>query len=285
MDPSAILDGSAFTAQLSAVADAVSTFQRLDLFGSYLSGTGEWRVGGIANFVFDRLILIVDAIALFVIIRSGIRLISRAADEQMQRSKRLIVGAIVAIMLAHLVPKLVEAFIGFSGIPNFEIAGAPGAPVFIAELSGIIKWVEVLLAATAVAMIIVSGLRAVVSWGSEEGTAQLRRTVMAVAFGMLIVVIKFAIMAAVGVPTETSLPGTPVALTLVDKITDVVKALLTFVGVIAIGIIVYAGFMMIVNIGSEDRYQQNKNLVIRSAFGLLIIVLSYVIIRLVVDVF
>ncbi|MDD5769502.1 MAG: hypothetical protein PHE25_00895 [Candidatus Gracilibacteria bacterium] len=61
-------------------------------------------------------------------------------------------------------------------------------------------------------------------------------------------------------------------------IQDIVKYLLTFITIIAVIYIVYAGFKILTSAGKDDEIKNSKNIIISVAFGILIIWLAYAIV-------
>lgn len=266
-----------FLAQLTGIADTVGG----PLQTSFGGGSGAGALVSLGTFLYGRFLLIIDVIATVVIIRAGLRLVYRPEEEQLTRSKRVIASSIAAVMLAHLTPQLVASFydVGSVGLPS------GGACTLATEVFGIIRWGEVLVATVAVTMIILSGLRTVVSFGSEEGTTQLKKTVFAVIAGCLVIVFSSAIRAALGLTGDCSAPGSPDAIPLVQKIFGVVDGLLEFLALVAVCIGVYAGIMMIANFGSEEEFTKAKNLLLRMVIGLLVVLVSLALVKFVFAIF
>jgi hypothetical protein len=66
-------------------------------------------------------------------------------------------------------------------------------------------------------------------------------------------------------------------------ILGIIQFLLGFVGVIAVGFVIYAGFLMMTAGGNEDQIGNGKKIILWAAIGIIVILLSWVIIDLVVD--
>ena len=47
-----------------------------------------------------------------------------------------------------------------------------------------------------------------------------------------------------------------------------------FVTIVAVAVMIFAGFLMIVNVGKDEQYQRAKGIIIRVAIGLLVILSS-----------
>ena len=65
---------------------------------------------------------------------------------------------------------------------------------------------------------------------------------------------------------------------------SVVKYLMTFLGIIAVVVILYGGFMWMTASGNEDRVDKAKKIIIAGAIGLLIVIAAYAIVNFVVGI-
>ncbi len=68
-----------------------------------------------------------------------------------------------------------------------------------------------------------------------------------------------------------------------DTIKDVLNFLLTFVGIIAVAFIIWAGFLMMTAAGNEEQVESGKKIIIWAAVGILVILFAWVIVAFVVD--
>ena len=65
---------------------------------------------------------------------------------------------------------------------------------------------------------------------------------------------------------------------------DIVKYLMTFLGIIAVCVILYGGFIWMTASGNEDRVAQAKKIIIAGAIGLVIVLCAYAIVNFVVGI-
>jgi len=252
---------------LSGIANTVSG-------GLPSFGGGMQAIVSAVSLIIKQLTLLVDVLATLMIVAAGLKLIYRAADDQMEAAKRTIAGSAVAVMLVHLTPRFVDAFYGQSGA-----AGATVLEGNVSEGASVLS-AEVIVATAAVLTIIISGLKAIVNYGDESGVQQLYRTVFAVVAGILLVVLKRIIVATFGLPTEgIGLPGSPNISRAIAKGVDIVEGLLLFTALVAVAVIVYGGITMILSIGKEDQFGNAKNLVIRVSIGLVVILVSLMLVQ------
>ncbi|MBU2213507.1 hypothetical protein KKC44_06185 [Patescibacteria group bacterium] len=223
---------------------------------SYLS-FGAIFAGISAAFTVNAIII---GIASLVIVRAALFLIAEQSEGELAKFKTAIVSAIVAIVLVAIAQPVSNALFGGTNI----LASPGGAANLITdELLGIVDLIEEPIAVLAIIMIIVSGLRTVLNYGNNEGVAQLRRTVISVLIGVFFIVAKYAFVESI---IESGNPDS-----IMNEIIGVFNWILGFVTLIAVAVIIFAGFLMIVNIGKDEQYSRAKDIIIRVAIGLLVI--------------
>lgn len=233
--------------------------------------------------------------AVFVITIAGFRMVTTEEEESFTKSKRIISAALTGVVLSYLVEPLVNAFyggltgelggifggIGIGAIPQGNVEA--GAAVLYPEIIGLINWSLVIIGTLAVFMIIISGLKAMTKAGGEEGIETMRRTVLYVIGGVLIILFRFAINATFGLPTTAPAdPGTPTMAPVLAAVVKIVNFVLSFAAIVAVAVIVYAGLMMILNLGNEDQYTKAKTLIYRVLIGLVVIIVSLAVVNFVI---
>ena len=67
-------------------------------------------------------------------------------------------------------------------------------------------------------------------------------------------------------------------------VTNVVKYILTFVAIIAVAVIVFAGIRFIISAGEEGEKEKAKKMIIYAVIGLLIVMLAQAIVNFVINV-
>lgn len=275
----ALLAPSAVAAQVSNAANQVSSGL---LDGSIGAGTFP----GIAEFLRLRILLIITPIALFFVVRAGMRLINSQDDDKLNKAKNTIASVCVAIMLAYISDRLVNAFYVPGGTWN-QATAQTGASILSLEIGGIINWVTVLVAVLGILMIIASGLRAVGSFGKEDGVGEIRRTVAGVITGIGMLIIGGAVKLSLGltVGSFAVLPTFPNASPIIERGVQITMVVLGFMALVAVAIVIYAGLMMVLNFGSEERFEKAKGIITRAGIGLIVILMSIVIVRFIANLF
>lgn len=272
---------------LSAVVDAVSG--PLMRVGGNCAGPGCFVAIVISIMNAARLLIAIAASVL--IVRSGMVLLYRSDDEQLSTAKRTIASALSAIILFYLAPSLVDAFYGGLnvGSPTLEggtvLEGAPdvGVAILTDEIMGLIRWAGVPIAAVAVLMIIVSGVRAVFSFGTDQSVSQIRNTVIGVVSGLLLLGIRQAILLTFGL-RSLSLPGAPSAAPIIVRAIQMTQAFMIFIGIIAVAMFIFAGVMMILNLGNQEQFTKARQLMLQTALGISIVGVSYMLVNFISEV-
>jgi len=246
------------------------------------TGAG-WGGGieGIAGGVVAAIWGIILPTGIFLVVRAGFSLVVSEDEGKLATAKRTISATLIGIMLIYISQELVKAFYT-EGILNAAGAGRLNATVY-----GLANWFLVAMAALGVLMIIVSVIRAIGSFGKEEEVTNMRQTIFGIASGVLMISLLPAIKLTLGVVDLQPLGemgGGGDATAIITSVTVIISNLLSFLALIAVAIVIYAGVRMIVNFGNDDEYKSSKDLIIRALIGLLIIILSYTIINFILSV-
>ncbi|MBU0766839.1 hypothetical protein KKF55_03600 [Patescibacteria group bacterium] len=208
---------------------------------------------------------LVYGVAGLVIARAALLLIAEQSEGELSKFKTSIVSAIIAIVLVSIAEPISNALFGTSNL----IANPDAASNLIAaELLGIVNLIEEPIAILAIIMIVVSGIRTVLDYGSSDGVANLRRTIISVLIGIFFIVTKEAFKTSI-VGNNISDVKSPDAI--INRIIDILNIILGYVTIIAVAVIIFAGFLMIVNIGKDEQYTRAKDIIIRVAIGLIVI--------------
>jgi hypothetical protein len=282
--PNLLITGFVQTAHaqesLTSIANTVSN-GLVDFFsGDGEGGRGANAYAGIAGFLLERVWVIVAAFTLLLLVRSGLKLIYGASEERFEEAKRAIANGLMAVVLVFLTSQLVNAFIRAGGSWNPE----GGSRIFTQEMLGIVRWVEVLVVVLAIAMIIAAVFTAMFSMGGDDGPAKIRRAVFGAAAGIVIILLDAAFRFTFGLE-YFEVPGTPSPFPLIERALAITTYFLTFMALIAVIIVIYAGIRMILSLGDEEAFKNMRSLIIRALLGLFVILTSIIIVRFVIVAF
>lgn len=237
-------------------------------------GSGMGILIGILGFIWSKLLLIIGPIALYIIVKASVSLIASQADDKLQKARREIIAALVAVILAMFAQRFVEAFYFPGGVSN----PATGVSIINSEVMGIISWANTAVVVVAIILIVASAIKVVASFGKEDGPTELRRTVFGVISGVFMLIVSEAIRLALGLPADPLIPATPTTISaapLVARGLQILSRFLGFLSLVAVAILIYAGISVIVSFGNEENYTKARSLMLRVVIGLVIVFLSY----------
>lgn len=223
------------------------------------------NIGELYSRTMVAFLVIVNVVGMIMIVKAGVFLALKQGEDQMGSAKKTIGATAIALVIINLAPQLTSALLTM---------GSGGGTIISNELIGIAGFIDTIAGAAAIVAIIVSGIRAVTSYGSEDGTTHIKRTVIAVFSGIIIIGAKVAIERSV---VSSHSPGE-----LTTVIVKIINIVLGIAGLLAVTAVIYAGLLMIVNFGKEEQYSRAKGLVIRVGIGLVVILSSLAIVNLVI---
>jgi hypothetical protein len=218
------------------------------------SGTGEFGSQFLqVALSFAPLVSIIAVLGLTI---AGYFMTITGSENQSQSAKRVVISGLSAVILLNLATVMGASYTGVLSDPT----GA--AATLSNEARSVLTFLEIGLGSICVLMIIVSGIRAITNYGSEEGVTQLRRTVIFVIAGFILAYTRTLLGAgiATGLPTQV-----------LNVIISTTSRIISFTLIIAVAMIVYAAFLMIVNVGKEEQYSKAKGLILRVGIGILVL--------------
>lgn len=247
---------------LAQFGDAIS-----HVSGTLVSGIGGNEIGSIYASIMRSLVIGIDVAGVVMIARMGFTLTFVQGDDQLTKARKTIGYVTTALILINLALPMRDAFIAYQ---------TNGAEILTVEIIGLLRYFETMLAIAAILFIIISGIRAVTTYGKEDGPEHLKRTIFGVMSGIALITVKTLIVNAIVVER------TPAPLLAIIK--SFLLIVLGFVALAATVVLIWAGFLMIINLGKDEQYTKAKALVGRVAIGLVVILVSMAVVQLVITV-
>ncbi len=213
-------------------------------------------------------------VAVLVITITGVRMITSQEDDSLDRLKTVMTGTISGLVMAYLIPPFIAAFYGNAG----EVAqggAAVGVAVLESEIVGLLNWALTLAAVLALLVIILTAAKAVAKYNSDDGVANMRKTVYSVLAGLVILSLKYTLSYIFVASTQNPVP-------LLFALLTYVSYILGFLGLAAVIVVIYAGFLCLFSFGKEDAYAKAKGILGRAVVGAMVLLVSLAIIRFVV---
>lgn len=232
-------------------------------------------------------------VAVLVIVIAGFTLMVAKDEGATEKAKKTIIAVIIGGMSITIL-----AMLGSTKIIGFVYNGLPGMTVYncgiagnlpaayncgsalslALEAEGAASWIASIGAMLGILMIIIAMVEAVASFGSDEDAyKKIRVALIHVIIGLIVIVAALLIRDVFFVIHEPS--------ALLTFITAKLTIVLGIITLIAVAILIYAGFRMVASFGREEDFTAAKSLMIRVIVGLFILLISYVLVYTVVLVF
>ncbi len=220
---------------------------------------------------------IVVVIGAFATIITGLTLVSTSDESYMQKAKGALIAIITGMFLVRLAPTMVRVFYEQQALLTFGTGVNPNYDNVTVELVGIAQWFEMLAITVAVFTIILAAFRAIASFGSESAHQAVRRSVLHGIGGILVIIFIGVIRIVFYADRRPNV--------LIQEIFFRVNIVLGFVAIVMIGIIIYAGLLMVLSVANEGNNEKAKGIIFRAIIGLIVVLLSVVLIQIVIGVF
>ncbi len=277
----ALLPAVASAQQVSLGAQQVAG----PLVGFFTPSTGVIGLNDLAYLLMTKAWMLIGIAATYNIVRAGIKLINSQEEDKLSKARRTIGMSLVSVMAFYMVPQIVRAIYtagGPGGVFSSPAGVTAGASIFAQELYGVIRWVLTMIIPLAIGLIVFAGIKAIASFGKEDGPAALRKEVFAVAVGLVLLVTNVAIKRTLGIP-DFGLPFGPSTAPLIARGIGIVNQLLLFLALAATIVVVYAGVRVVLSFGSEEQFTQSKTLLARAVIGLAVIFISWALVSLAIN--
>ncbi len=225
---------------------------------------------------FNGLLLPVASVA--VVILSMTLLMS--TDEGALGKARTGIGIVLTgIVLAELSPIMIRIFYyNQSGSSSFLGTGIiVNAWEVYDEINGFAGFLEAFAVIVAVGVIIGSCLRAIASFGDEGSYSNARRSLFHALMGLIILV------AIPAIERVLVVDRTPNAVLIF--IFAIFQFILTFLSILLVGVIIFAGVLLILSFMNEGNIDRSKGIVLRALVGLILVLFSLSLVQFVLEVF
>ncbi len=238
---------------------------------------GACGIAAVAGFLIMRFRPLLTIIGVLAMTIAGLRMMIAQDDDVLNKSRAVMSACIAGIVLAYLIDPFLAAFYGQSG--SVQRGGmAQGAAIFSTEVTGVIEWALTIAASLSVLMIIISAVRALkYSFvTTEEGVSHMRKTVISVVCGIVLLVIRFAL--ADSLANDVNNPHSIISVGVAIAV-----FIMSFFCLAATCMVIYAGVQLVISWGNEEAYTKAKTILTRSLFGMIVFFSSLAIIRFVVE--
>ena len=224
-----------------------------------------------------------SAIAVIIFVVQGISLVFSSEEEAWTKSKNMMKWSAVGLILIQLATTIVfKMFFGNHG----EVLQDPTSAKIYAEesteiLRNILGMAELVMAAVAVLMIVISGIKISASGGEEDAIEKEKKKIGFSIAGLVMIILSEVVVRQVIFPENgAKLPSVGNATFIIIGLVNYVTM---FVGFIAFLSLLYAGYMYIMAGGDDDAMGKVKQIFLGSIIGILLSLGSYAIINTMLD--
>jgi hypothetical protein len=243
--------------------------------------------------------IILGIVAVVMIVIAGFRVTTSSEEETISTNKQVIVWVLIALVVTLMVDTIVtKIFFGEEYKPFVVDSGVSesGSPIFgeeeniekatrtaREEILAVIGWFKRFIGVIAVVMIVLSGTRMILALGKEDLIKQEKVVFFWVGFGLIMLalneVLVYAFYSKSQMEKGIAAPATEAEIIQgIAEFAAVITWLLTFLGIIALGAVVYGGFLLVINWGFEEGVEKAKNIITSAIIGLIVIFTSYAIV-------
>jgi len=213
------------------------------------------------NFITDLAKLILGSIAVVMIIAIGIQFIAsgKQAEEVMRKLKKHLFWLVSGLVIVFFADTMVNSL--FFGTEGQIFGGDPDTTnAFASRTSGeilaIARFIEIFLAAAAVLIIVVQGVKLVVAGANDDEATKSKKAIGYAAAGLFLVGISEFVVFRIIFPDRGSTGiNTGEGILLIKKITNFGASI---IGTVAVAIFMYAGYLYVANFGNDEAISKAK---------------------------
>ena len=239
---------------------------------------GVGTIGSTAYFLMDLFKYLMSGVAIIMIVIISIKLITGGSNEETAtKSKKglgIAIAGLIVIQLADIMVK--KVFFGEHGEvledkSSAELFAREGAE----EIRGIVGFVQIALGAISVLVIIINGIRIMISGGEEEARKKGLKNIGYAAGGLILVLMSELIIRGFIMPEYgEKLPSIEVGKRIFAMATNFISG---FVALIAFVMLVYAGYTYVVAGSDESSREKVKKMITGGVIGLILAMGAYAI--------
>lgn len=240
-------------------------------------GSGELGIRESALYylrIFKQFIVI---LAVLFIVLSAIRFLAAGGkDDVIAQNKKSIIWVLGGIVVMQVAESIVGVLYGEYGIYRTisEYQGEVPDDVRQKIAEPLIRYFLTFVAAVAVFMIILSGLRMIIANGDDAKIKKQQQVLLWAIIGLVIILIARPVVDAI-FGYEVFKPNPSKAISI---ITQVANYMMSFAAIVSIIIIVYAGILMIMNFGNDATVQKARKMIRWVIIGLIFMISAYTLI-------
>ena len=239
---------------------------------------GAGTIGSVIYFLLDLFKYLMSGVAIVMIIVYAIRFIVQGSNEEdikkVQKGLGVSIAGLIVIQLADILVK--QVFFGDYGeVLEDKTSAQMFAEAGSDQIRGIIGFIQFGLGAIAVLMIIINGLRIMVTGMNEEGRKKALKNIGFAVGGLILIALSEVVVRAFVFPDQgDSLPSVDAGQSLIMMLTNFISG---FVAVLSFVMLLYAGYLYVVA-GTDDTTKDKvKKILTGAIIGIVLSLSAYAI--------
>lgn len=221
-------------------------------------------------FAIDLIKYLTSGIAVLVVMYLAVKTIVSSTEEDYKTAKTGIFMGIGGFFIIQIADVLVKKI--FFGEYGEAFEDAISAKEYATEgssfIRGIIGWINLFLGTLVVFVIILKGFKLVSSPGSDEELSSTKKHIIYAIVGLILIALSDVIIRGFVFPDAgSSLPDVGVGRGLIVLITNYLSG---FIGFIAFIMLFYAGYLYVIEQGSDNAKSRVKNTIIASIIAIIL---------------
>lgn len=234
---------------------------------------------------------ILAVIAVLFIVIAGFKVVTSADDSVIATNKEILTWALIGLVVVLTSDVLVKDILFGSEFTAERTGGAFQDPAAIAQatsaariqIMGIIAWIQTVVGAVAILIIIISAARVLLNMGNEDMITSQYSVFLSIGLGLIMLALN-----EVAVRVVYSVQGvediginaaravvSPDAETGISNIVGFIQYFLQFAALIAFVALVYSGFLMLYYMGNDEQTEKAKKIIYDVVIGLVLIFSAY----------
>lgn len=223
-------------------------------------------------------ILLVPVVILTLTWSGAYLLVVRTKEEEYKKRINEILAVLAGLAIIALAVTIVDRlFFGAEGDILTSGAEVDFAQEVLVQIQGLIKFMLSFVVPLAILFLVLSAFQLIFAGGDEESIGKVKKRIIYTVVGIVVIIASERIVGTFA--DERRGIETPEVLALLNIGTGWLNYLLSFVAVLAVLAIVWAGILMVVHFGDDERVETAKNTIKYAVIGLVVAFSAWSIVR------
>lgn len=246
---------------------------------------GESQISQVVVAVANLLRNLLGALAVLWIVVAGTQMIMAQGEESViTEQRKAITYAVIGLVIVLILERMIFILYGAPS-PDVTTGLATNQIRFEQEIFGILSFIKTLIGSIAILMIVVSGIRTFFAQGEEDQITKQRKSVLWIMVGLGIIVVNEVIINNLYIdPIRRS--GDQITIGNVQRVVNllggIAEFLLSLMGLIAFGALIYGAATIIMNLGQQENIEKGKKIVRNAIIGIVIALSAFAIVATVI---